>query len=62
MIEGKPRVNKEINASFHYRASRSTERLFVIDRGEGGGQREEEEKGEGTKLSAHRGLAKYLLE
>lgn len=60
MIEGKPRVNKEINASFHYRASRSTERLFVIDRGEGGGQREEE--GEGTKLSAHRGLAKYLLE
>lgn len=44
MIEGKPRVNKEINASFHYRASRSTERLFVIDRGEGGGQREEEER------------------
>lgn len=63
MIEGKPRVNKEINASFHYRASRSTERLFVIDRGEGEGQREEEEEeGEGTKLSAHRGLAKYLLE
>ena len=29
---------------------------------DGKGGEKEEEKGEGTKLSAHRGLAKYLLE
>lgn len=33
----------------------------MIDRWEEG-EEEVEEKGEGTKLSAHRGLAKYLLE
>lgn len=33
----------------------------MIDRWEEG-EEEAEEKEEGTKLSAHRGLAKYLLE
>lgn len=55
----KPRVNKEINASFHYRASRSGEGdgtiVRLIDRGRKGGGRE-------RSPSAHRGLAKYLLE